>query len=505
MSKKKQTNTFSLHRFLRQHFFLLCSGAIILVAALLRFYDYPHRFTLASDQAGFALVARFALKTLQLPLLGPFSSAGPFQTGGEWYWLVMLGQLLYFDSIISPWVFMTILSLVFVGLMIFLGTKLVSKQFGLLVGLLTAVSTGQIIQAPNLTNQTPLMLFSALAVLMSIMYCREKKMIYLFFLGLSVGLAASVHLQGVAVAPIILFTLLLNRVTDLKHYVVVILGGLIPWLPVLFVDINNNFFTVRNMLEYYFFNSEQVSYEALGRRWMTFLGIFVPSAWAYTIGGFRWVGYLLMLLSGILFLFLAYKKKLAKEWYIIFFSTFVMIILLRYTRTPIFESYFVFMHPLILLISSWCVYILFTIRKELGILLGILIIITSFSRSSLEIAKQKSTAVQDVSFVRSHLRTTFPGEHFVIYDHRYRTTSFSLPLTLFLDEEDLLEEKGRRIGVTGYYNKDDKNSISVPSLWPDTKYAITDLSSSTSAQLKQQGWVLIDPETVYLSVQEWYK
>lgn len=501
--RKPQLADFSRQKsFLQKHRFELLWGGILFFSALLRFYDFAHRWTLASDQAGFAIIARYALATGQLPLLGPFSSAGPFQTGGEWYWMIMIGKALFYPSIVSPWVFMTLLSIVFVAVMMFVGTKLINKPFGLLVGLLTAVSTGQIIQSVNLTNQTPLMLFSAAALYCSVKYTREKKPLYLFFLGLSVGLASSVHLQGVALGMIILITLIINRVMHPVSYGYILLGGFIPWIPVLAVDSQNNYYTVQNMVHYYFFNSDRIPFEALGRRWITFAGVFVPSAWAYTVGGLSVIGYLFILLSGMFFTVSILKKQLKKEWLIIFFSLLGMIFLLRYTRTPIFESYFVFIHPFILLISAWCIFKMYYYNKAISVFFCTVVITLSLYRDYKEARIQADYYTDQIIRTKEYLKSRYPGEKFSLYDFQYKTTSFTLPLTLYMFEEDLLTTDGRRIGIIGYENR---KSHVLPPQPENVGGVITDLSASTGAQLKYHGWVSTDPKYMYDSVQNWYR
>src|SRR3989338_1965310 len=73
----------------------LCLLFIIVVSIFLRFYNYDQRLGLAYDQAHDAIVSLYALEQGKLPLLGPFSSAGAFQTGGEWYWFIMAGQSVF--------------------------------------------------------------------------------------------------------------------------------------------------------------------------------------------------------------------------------------------------------------------------------------------------------------------------------------------------------------------------------------------------------------------------
>ena len=139
--------------FLKSHRFGVCVFFILIFATVLRFYNYENRWGLAYDQAHDSIVARYALENYKTPLVGPFSSAGPFQTGGEWYWFIMVATVFYPNAVITPWVVLTLLHVLFVLLIIFVGKELVNKKFGLIVGLLATVSTAQIAQATNLTNQ----------------------------------------------------------------------------------------------------------------------------------------------------------------------------------------------------------------------------------------------------------------------------------------------------------------------------------------------------------------
>src|SRR5438045_1493449 len=130
-----------------QHNFIYLAIGITLLAALLRFNNYSNRWGLAYDQAHDAVVARGALDQNRIPLLGPFSSAGPFQTGGEWYWLIMLGTKFNTSLVMSPWIFLTALYVLYVFLLIHLGKELFGKSYGLLLGLLASISTEQIAQS----------------------------------------------------------------------------------------------------------------------------------------------------------------------------------------------------------------------------------------------------------------------------------------------------------------------------------------------------------------------
>lgn len=180
---------------IKKHWFTICICALIIFSSVLLFYNYQNRWGLAYDQAHDAIVARYALEAHRIPLLGPFSSAGPFQTGGEWYWFIMAATAFYPNAVITPWVILTLLYVFFVLLIIFVGKELVNEKFGLIVGLLATVSTAQIAQAANLTNQSPLAIVALCAIWSMIIYVKTKKLKYLFFLALFVSLASTMYFK----------------------------------------------------------------------------------------------------------------------------------------------------------------------------------------------------------------------------------------------------------------------------------------------------------------------
>ncbi|MBI5123520.1 glycosyltransferase family 39 protein [Candidatus Roizmanbacteria bacterium] len=477
--------------FFKKNYYKIVVISIILLAAFLRFYNFENRWGLAYDQAHDALIARYAVSHMKLPLLGPFSSAGAFQTGGEWYWIIMLGTVIFPWSIVGPWVFITIIYVLFVLLIIIFAKELIDKKFSLIVGLITAVSTAQIAQGVSLTNQSPLAIFSLFSLWCSIRFIRTKKRRYLFLLGLFVGTAASIHLQGVALIMLVFLTLLLSGIPRIADLFVIILGLFIPWIPVAIVDLQNNFYNTRNMIQYYLHDQYKISLDVLGRRWLTYLGVFWPKMWSFVAGGNVVFGYLMGVALVLVSLYKIWKKSLTKEWIIVLFSFIGIIVIMRYTRTPLFASYIVVLHPFILLLSGWLIYFLYQKQKIVGSIVLFLIIFFSLQQTIGEITFAGNTIIVNNSkLLRDKLIKQFPNSKFAIYDLQNKSTVASFPLVLFLDEKGLISDKGKKMGVI--------NKI-------DTYYKMTDLQKKKNEQLRKEVWYLITPEKIYLSTEEWYK
>lgn len=486
----------------KKHWFFLCSFIITLLGLLFRFYNYSNRWVLGGDQAHFALEARYALESFQLPLLGPFSSAGPFQTGGEWYWFVMTGAFWNMGWVVAPWVFLTGIYVLFIVGMILLGVQLKGKTFGLLLGGLSAVSTAQITQAANLSNQSPISLFAFIAVFCMVLYIKTKKLRYFFFIALSIGIASSIHLQGIALMPLLL-AIIIFQFPGIKGLLLAGVGLLLPWTPVFYSDSGRNFQNTHNMIYYYFFEKNKASFEVLGRNWKNFIGIFIPTAWSAIIGGFLPLGYVLFPLSILVIGYASYKKKLEKEWLIIFTSVPVMFIILRYTRTPLFDSFYVFLHVFILLITAWVIFYLYQWKKIIGILLFLFIIILSIYRDSGEISKDTfNVNPQQADSQMQFLLKKYPGKKFSIYDYQFHTSAYSQALSLYLDAANKINDKGFAVGYADLSEKGRFQQYLIPGY--EGGFLLIDMQK-LPPNLKKEKWVSVTPQGIYNSGQNWYK
>jgi len=481
-------------KFLRKHYFALSIIVILTLAISLRFYDYDNRWGLAYDQAHDALIAHYAVENFKIPLLGPFSSAGPFQTGGEWYWIIMLGTIIYPGAVITPWLFMTSLYVGFVGLIIIVANKIAGRKYALIAGLLAAVSTAQIIQGTNLANQSPQALFSLLSILFAVLYVKKNSLRYLFWLGFFIGFAASIHLSGAGLVFIPLSVFIILRKFPIKGVLLLALGGIIPWLPIFWIDSQNNFINTQNMIQYYLHDQYKIPLEVLGRRWTTFLGNFIPEEWAYIIGGFPILGYIEIALIGSLFFF---KKLVRKEILIVILSLVFMIILLRYTHTPIFRSYLVFIHPMVLLITSWTVYVLIVKKKVIGVFILLIIFSASMYTNIIEISKQSNRSNIFAKAQLTALDKRYKNDKFAVYSFNNFWNAQNYILALYLEKEGKIDPNGRRISIIR--NADFKRPII---LKDDIGHALIDVDASSAAILKKQNWKNIDAKGVYLETQE---
>lgn len=489
--------------FAKHHWFFLSVLILFLISAVLRFYNYENRFGLGGDQAHFVLLSRYAITSFKLPLLGPFSSAGPFQTGGEWYWFVMLGSIWNLHSILTPWIFLTITYVFFVLGMVYLGKELLGEKFGLLLGILSAISGSEIFQSVSLSNQSPINILAVGAIYCMVKYVRTKKDRYLFFLSLCVGLALSIHLQGAALGVLIVATLIFGKRPTIKGVVLSAFGVLIPWLPVFYVDLHHNFFNTKNMFYYFFLEKNKVPFEVLGRRWTTFVSIFIPDAWSRIIGGYMFNGYIGMVIVVCISAYMIFKKQITREWLIITVSLPFLFAVLRYTRTPLFESYYVFLHPFIILLVGWSIFIITKYNKYAGVLLFLLLVIPTFQKDLYLVSYQTSNEnPKRAAIQRDYLIQKYPNKKFAIYDFGFKTSAYSQSLALYLDTKGKIDDRGLKIG---YIEESRIAKTQHPLLEKNIdNQRLVDLQDATDKQLKEEEWIFVNPSAIYKSVQDWF-
>ncbi len=490
---------------IRSRLFIISLFLIILISFGLRFYNYNNRWGLAYDQAHDAVLARYAVETFKIPLVGPFSSGAQFQTSGIWYWFLMLAIAVYPNSILSPWIAITTSYALFVFLMIKIGQELVDWRFGLIVGLLTAISAAEIGQSVNLSLTAPMNFVSAFAILWMIKFLKTKKWYYLLLLGFFTGLGPTVHLQGVLLILPLFIVIVFSKTFNVRLILLTLLAFILPWIPLIIFDLKNNFVNIKGLIDHFLYNQYRVSYEQLGRRWLTYILEFWPKSWGYIAGGTALAGGFEILGLSLLVSIRLFKKKLSLEWLVLVISFITIVIAMRYVRTPIFDSYLVFLHPYIFLFTGWIFYELFKLSKITTVILLAYVLIATLSIDIRDMTLATNIAAKDSHDWEKHLVAKFPKEKYAVYDYDYEFRGKSLPLVLFLQKEQLLSDKGKKVGVS-YATDGAMFKYAMFTKINDQKegFLLLDISSSKEGELKKAGWKFVNPSQIYKSTEDWH-
>jgi len=487
-------------RFFKVYKFGAAVFLIILLAFILRFYNYENRWGLAYDQARDILVAREGLRLFSLPLIGPFASAGQFVYGPQWFWILMGLVMVYPYSVITPWVIQTLLYVAIVLLMIIIGKDILSRNFGLVLGLLTAVSTAQLSQATNLTSPSMVGIFAFVSLYFFVRYIKTGSIRNAFWLSFMAATSVNIHFQAIGLLVLIPVSFLLDKRRNLKKFIYLGLGTLIPFIPLMLFDITNNFFESKNWIEY-IVHGQYAIY--IPNRWLTYVGEYWPNSWAKIIGGEAFMGYVIPILFAVFVVISAVSRKLSRTMLAFALSFFSIFLMLRYYRGERIESYLTFLHPLVLIFTGWVIMQIFKFNRAIGLSLFILILVLTLRADLSQIKSGENfTAIQTREW-RETLINKYPNKSFSVYDYQYGNVHKSLPLVLFLESNNKIDDEGVKIG---FYIATSKNDFKYPSIWGDKGgYQILNLEGTSSAYLSQEGWAHVNTSQIYKSTVEWYK
>jgi hypothetical protein len=474
-------------------------GAIILLALILRFVRYDQRFGLAYDQARDAIVARQIMHGQGIPLVGPFSSAGNFTAGPIWYWFLAIATAVFPFTVMSPWIVMTILFVGSVALFIIVGEIIDGTTLAVILGLLVAVSPAQIDEGSNLINHALVAVFSMTTVGFGFWYAKTGKTISIIFLGLSIGAAASGHYEAALMGIFILYLFAIRR-PSIKAFLIFLICAVLPFIPLVIFDLNHNFYNIRGILDYSRYGQYKIY---IPNRWLTYAGVFIPNLWGMVTGGNNIMGYIAIAITGLATAFAIKTKQLNRYIVGIFISLVAMIFITRYYRGERFVSYFVFLHPFMLIATAWACNFIYQKQKIAGILLVSAIVISGMIPTIKNINNSVNFTQYEAKGWKQVLTAKYPKEKFDVYDFRYNSPGKSLALVLYLDQVGLISPTGRRIGFgmppkleRPHHQEIKENTFG---------YDIWDLSASSSAVLVKNEWARVNPENVYTGATNWYK
>lgn len=486
--------------FYKTHTFGVAVFLIILLAFILRFYNYENRWGLAYDQARDVLVARDALKSFKLPLVGPFASAGQFVYGPQWYWLLMAMVSVYPYSVITPWVIQTLLYVAVVGLMVIIGKDIYSKNFGLILGILTAISTAQLAQSTNLTSPSMVGIFSMVSIYFFVRYIKTGFIKNAFWMAIMIATSINIHFQSIGLLILIPVSFLLDKSKSFKKIIYLLSGIFIPFIPLIFFDITNKFFESKNWIEYLRHGQYAIYVPS---RWLTYAGVYWPNSWAKIIGGEVYVAYIVLICLAILTVYEAIKRKLTRSITGLILGFFSIFLMLRYYRGERIDSNLAFLYPFVLILTGWVIIQMLKINRFVGLALFFIIFIFTLKADLSEIKNGENfTAIQTKEW-RNILISKFPNKKFAVYDYKYGNVQKSLPLVLFLESKNKVGDKGLKVG---FYIATSKTHFKYPSIWGIRGgYQILNLEATSSAHLRKEGWAFVNTSQVYKSTVEWYK
>lgn len=491
---------------IKKHKYHILVCLILLLSFAFRFYNFDTRWGIGNDDARDVLIAKEAIKRGELPMIGSFSSAGPFVFGPFFYWFIMGSYLLMPFVLTAPWILIGIIGVGVVGILMYCGKKIGGNNFALLVGLLAVTSPQLVIRSLTLGQHSFVALLSACCLLFFLLYLEKKTIRFAFLVGLSIGAAINFHYQALNLLiflPALLFVAHKSVRMRMVGLIVACAGVLLSLSPLIIWDSQQGFANLRNLLEY-FLIGQYLLY--VPNSWKLFLLTYLPQYWSIVIGGYRFIALGSMIVTVCLISFLIIKKKLPLQLYFLVIPFTLLVFVNRFYKGERSEGYLLYFLPFILLLTSYILFLLLKadvfskryvlLQKSLGIFLTGLLVSANIYFIASTVWVHPSPVPLYTKAVDG-LMKKYPKQKFVVYDYKAKYSSFNQPLSLFLATKNLTDKKGMPIGML-CYDKCPKK----PKMLELGGIYIADLRKEKNIGDSKQ-WVKVNPENMYDDLIGW--
>lgn len=487
---------------------------LLSIASILRFYNFPSRYGLGEETVRDAVIGIEGARQLQFPLTGAFSSLGPF-TFGPWYQYQLIIATLLLRHVYAPWIYLSIISIAYVFVMYKIGELLIDKKFGIILAVLAVFSPAQVISATHLTSHNATNLFAVLAIWIFLKLIKKNLSYWWgFLLGFVIGIGMNLHFQMTGLL-IFLVLILLYKPKKYLYFITGILGVFATFIPLLFFELNNHWFNVRNMYVYMLY-SRKLMY--VPNRWLFYLRDFWPGFWADSLGIPILLASAIIIGFIVVFGFSFYKKKLKISWILLFVAFLLMFISLRYYWGPRFYGYLNFLRPFVFIFTAYFIYKFFNIKLGKYIALGILLTIVLFSMPRNISQMQKDPFSKNVYAAADQILLKYPQDKFQIfhcskkYSPSYNAEVFSMLFVLNLNKKI---GDGIKIGIDSRECKypipdRDKDKLISNSSAKQELYAmpgsvsILDFSNLSEKEVISSGWKKISMPDIYNIYARWW-
>ena len=490
-----------LFQFIKHHQYTIAVFTILIFATLFRFYNFADKWGLSGDAARDAMVGKEALMRHELPLYGSFSSAGPFVFGPSFYWFIMLSFILLPFTFVAPWILTGVVSVVVVGAFIYLGYLLGGKGLSVIIGILSATSAHLIVRSVILGQHTFISLFTVLLMICFVLLWQKQKLIFAILMGICLGIALSMHYQAINLFiffPAILIVPVKKFWMRFVYLLFMIIGFLIPSLPLLWWDIHQSFANTRNILDYFLIGQYRLY---VPNSWKLYVTQFLPSYWLFVVGGNKLVGIFAMLFTFFSSIYLFIKKKLRSEVIVFAGILICLLFLQRFYHGERSEGYLLYLDPFIILLTgvgiNWLIGAKTKIIKSLGLFILIL-----FTVGNLFYAWQLVNVNTHIDLMEQALKKIeqkYPHKKFALYDYKWQTGETSMMLSALMEIHNVSDLHGQPIGFIGSNTKFKNDTI----LATYMSYQIIDVSSQNINDIKI--WVPMNHEAVYDDLMQWMK
>lgn len=471
---------------------------ILFSGIFFRFYGAPTRYGFDKDPTRDALVTMYGVKEMAFPTLGPASGIAAF-TFGPWYYY----ELIIFSFLVplqfAPFYFISLISVLLIIVMYFLGKELWDETLGLILSVLTAFTPSLVGPASGLSNPNLVPLHAGVGILIFVLFMKRKGSMWLSFLwGIVMGIGINHHYQMMPLLLLPILYYLLHIKSTLRDIGVFIIGLVLTFLPLLYFNVVYHWYTVQGVIK---FIHSGGSNNYIPNNWHIYLLDFWPKFFGYIFSlpnnAIFLVGLIVAAIYGFYF-FIQKKKDVSIVLLLLTFG--LLFIFLRFYNAERSYYYFLFLEPLLIIVVGFALRIvgLNSIGKGL-----IGIICLAFIVLSLPQDYERTKPNYDQKIARStvnKLLEVFPSKNLSIYTCEQKAIEKALGVTVLLEGRGKLSESGQKIGFNNSLDNCRLPDVSVTALTDD----IYDFHAIPDPVLNKYGWYKITPETVYKNTVLWW-
>jgi hypothetical protein len=234
-------------------------GAILLLAAILRFWALPGRGTWDADQGHDMLVLLGMIRDGTIPLLGPPTSIGAFHHGALYYYLLAPAAFLSAADPTFVVAEIALLGVVAVAVTWFLARSIAGPIAGVAAALIMAVSASAIDESTFIWNPNLIALSSSVALAAAWRARSTGRPQWWLLAAFGVLVTMQCHVLGVALLPPVLYLWVVTRRAtpvgaERRRYDRYALGGLaiilVGYLPLLVHELGHDFAETRAALAF---------------------------------------------------------------------------------------------------------------------------------------------------------------------------------------------------------------------------------------------------------------
>lgn len=475
---------------------------VIGIAAFLRFYNFPYRYSLGEETVRDAVIGIEGARQLQFPLTGAFSSLGPF-TFGPWYQYQLIFSTLVLRTLYSPWIYLSLASVLYVFIIYRIGDILLGEVFGLILSFLAAISPAQIISATHLTSHNMTNLFAVLTIWIFLKLLKQNLSAWWgFFLGFTLGVGMNLHFQMSGLV-IFLVIILFYKQKGYIYFLSGIAGMILSFLPLLFFEANNHWFNTRNIIYFLVYGKNVIS---IPNRWLFYLRDFWPSFWSDALGVPVWMGVLVIIIFLVVLGKALYNKNISKAMIMLIITFLFNFLLLRYYFGPKFFGYLNYLRPFVFIFTSFGIYglqRLVPFKYYSSLLILFLISFLVYPQIVSQIQKDPFTST--IYTTMSLLEQKYPNKKFTLYScspqylSSYNAYTFSM--LFLLEYQRKITQDGIKIGVQSKCDYPQVKDIAKPLI---SGTEILDFSYTDKNQLKTYKWTTVSFPKMYNAYARWW-